>query len=49
MSQVIVVGGGAAGMMAAYSAAVTGHQVTLIEKMRSWGKRSILPEKADVM
>ena len=32
MSQVIVVGGGAAGMMAAYSAAVTGHQVTLIEK-----------------
>ena len=29
MSQVIVVGGGAAGMMAAYQAAVCGHQVTL--------------------
>ena len=32
MSEVIVVGGGAAGMMAAIAAADCGHQVTIIEK-----------------
>ena len=32
MSKCIVIGGGAAGMLAAYSAAVHGHQVTLLEK-----------------
>ena len=32
MSNVIVIGGGAAGMMAAYSASLCGHVVTLIEK-----------------
>ena len=32
MSKVIVVGGGAAGMMACHAAAMCGHQVTLLEK-----------------
>ena len=45
MSQVIVVGGGAAGMMAAYSAAVTGHQVTLIEKNEKLGKKIYITGK----
>lgn len=35
MSEVIVVGGGAAGMMAAIAAADCGHQVTIIEKMKN--------------
>lgn len=38
MSNVIVVGGGAAGMMAAIAAAKCGHNVTLLEKMKSLGK-----------
>ena len=32
MSNVIVIGGGAAGMMAAYAAALCGHQVKLMEQ-----------------
>ena len=36
MSKVIVVGGGAAGMMAAVFAAENGHHVQIYEKMRNW-------------
>ena len=32
MSRVIVIGGGAAGMMAAYAAASCGHSVVLLEQ-----------------
>ena len=32
MGKVIIVGGGAAGMMAAYSAGMCGHTVILLEK-----------------
>ena len=39
MSEVIVVGGGAAGMMAAIAAADCGHQVTIIEKNEKLGKK----------
>lgn len=49
MSNVIVVGGGAAGMMAAIAAAKCGHNVTLLEKMKSLGKSCLLREKAVVM
>ena len=38
MSKVIVIGGGAAGMMAALKAAENGHDVTLLEKMKSLAK-----------
>ncbi len=43
MSEVIVVGGGAAGMMAAIAAADCGHQVTIIEKNEKSdpGKKSV--------
>ncbi|CBK74545.1 Predicted flavoproteins [Butyrivibrio fibrisolvens 16/4] len=34
MANVIVVGGGAAGMMAAYAAGMCGHAVTLLEKTK---------------
>lgn len=33
---IIVVGGGAAGMLAAYFAAEAGNKVTLLEKMKAW-------------
>ena len=37
--KVIVVGGGPAGMMAAISASKNGHQVILLERMRSVGRK----------
>lgn len=49
MSEVIVVGGGAAGMMAAIAAADCGHQVTIIEKNEKLGKNYLLQEKAGVI
>ena len=49
MSKVVVVGGGAAGMMAAVAAAENGHTVTLLEKMKSLGKRCISPERDDAI
>ena len=45
MSQVIVVGGGAAGMMAAYASAVSGHQVKLLEKNEKLGKKIYITGK----
>lgn len=45
MSNVIVVGGGAAGMMAAYGASMCGHKVTLIEKNEKLGKKIYITGK----
>ena len=45
MSEVIVVGGGAAGMIAAYAAAVKGHRVTLFEKNEKLGKKLYITGK----
>lgn len=45
MSDVIVIGGGAAGMMAACSAAENGHNVTLIEKNEKLGKKIYITGK----
>ena len=45
MKNVIVVGGGAAGLMAAYAAAVNGHAVTLIEKNEKLGKKIYITGK----
>ncbi len=45
MSEVIVIGGGAAGMMAAYTAAMSGHQVTLLEKNEKLGKKIYITGK----
>ena len=42
MSKVIVIGGGPAGMFAAYFAAKNGHQVTLLEQNEKLGKRDVL-------
>ena len=39
MSKVIVIGGGPAGMMAAYAAAESGHSVTLLEHNQILGKK----------
>ena len=44
MSEVIVVGGGAAGMMAAIAAADCGHQVTIIEKNEKLGKKLFISQ-----
>ena len=44
MSKVIVVGGGAAGMFAAYFAAQNGHSVTLLEKNEKLGKKIYINE-----
>ena len=49
MSEVIVVGGGAAGMMAAIAAADCGHQVTIIEKNEKLGKKLFITGKAGVI
>ena len=45
MSKVIVVGGGAAGMMAAVTAAENGHEVTLIEHNEKLGKKLFITGK----
>lgn len=45
MSSVIVIGGGAAGMMAAYAAAERGHKVLLIEKNEKLGKKLFITGK----
>ena len=43
MSKVIVIGGGPAGMMAAYAAACQEHHVTLLEQNEKLGKKLLLP------
>ncbi|SFI33868.1 hypothetical protein SAMN04487830_1454 [Pseudobutyrivibrio sp. OR37] len=45
MSKVIVIGGGAAGMMAAYAAGMCGHKVTLLEKNEKLGKKIYITGK----
>lgn len=45
MSKVIVIGGGAAGMMAAVQAAMCGHQVVLLEKNEKLGKKIYITGK----
>lgn len=45
MSRVIVIGGGAAGMMAALAAGGCGHQVTLYEKNEKLGKKLFITGK----
>ena len=45
MSQMIVIGGGAAGMMAAISGAKAGHQVRLLEKNEKLGKKIYITGK----
>ena len=45
MSSVIVIGGGPAGMFAAYYAAKAGHQVTLLEKNEKLGKKLYITGK----
>ena len=45
MSRVIVVGGGAAGMMAAYAAAECGHSVLLLEQNEKLGKKLYITGK----
>lgn len=49
MSKVIVIGGGAAGMMAAIGAAYNGNTVELLEKNDRLGKKYLLQERADVI
>ena len=45
MPKVIVIGGGPAGMMAAITAAENGNDVTIIEKMPSFGKKLLITGK----
>ena len=45
MSKVAVIGGGAAGMMAACTAAGNGHQVTLFERNEKLGKKIYITGK----
>ena len=45
MSNVIVIGGGPAGMMAAYAAASQGHKVTLLEQNEKLGKKLYITGK----
>ena len=45
MKSVCVVGGGAAGLMAAYAAGKNGHQVVLIEKNEKLGKKIYITGK----
>ena len=44
MEKIAVIGGGAAGMMAAISAAETGHEVHLFEKNEKLGKKILKKE-----
>ena len=45
MSKVLVIGGGAAGMMAAYAAGMVGHNVTLLEQNEKLGKKIYITGK----
>ena len=45
MSKVIVIGGGPAGMMAAYAASCQGHAVTLLEQNEKLGKKLFITGK----
>lgn len=45
MGQVVVIGGGAAGMMAAYAASQNGHEVMLLEKNEKLGKKVYITGK----
>lgn len=45
MNNVIIIGGGAAGMIAAISSAKSGNKVTIIEKMNSCGKKLLITGK----
>ena len=45
MSDVIIIGGGAAGMMAAYGAALCGHKVLLLERNEKLGKKLYITGK----
>ena len=47
--KVIIIGGGAAGMMAAYQAAKCGNDVSLYEKNEKLGRRFLSQEKDAVM
>lgn len=49
MNKVTVIGGGAAGLMAAIAAAESGAQVCLIEPNERLGKKSISRERAAAM
>ena len=49
MSKVIVIGGGAAGMIAAIAAAQKGHKVILLEKNEKLGKKLFITGKAVAM
>ena len=49
MSKVIVIGGGAAGMMAAIGAAYNGNTVELLEKNDRLGKKIFITGRADVI
>lgn len=48
MGKILVIGGGAAGMMAAVFAARNGQKVCLFEKNEKLGKNFLLPEKEGV-
>ena len=45
MSEVLVIGGGAAGLMAAYAAGICGHKVTILEKNEKLGKKIYITGK----
>ena len=45
MPKVIVIGGGPAGMMAAITAAENGNEVSIIEKMPSFGRKLLITGK----
>lgn len=45
MSKVIVIGGGPAGMMAAYAASCQGHAVTVLEQNEKLGKKLFITGK----
>ncbi len=47
MSRVAVIGGGAAGMLAAIAAAEHGHQVQLFEKKREAGEKKYILQERD--
>lgn len=49
MNKVIIVGGGAAGMMAAISASKEGKKVCILEKNEKLGKKLLLRGKADAI
>ena len=49
MSKVLIIGGGASGMMAGIAAVYNGNEVHILKKMKNWERSYLLPVREDAI